>query len=173
MKQPQKCRQCGSANTVDTVQENYRYDECGLPNVVLSTIPLVQCNDCESQSVRIPGMAQLHKVIATGLIGKQGRLTGDEVRYLREFLGWTNQRFAQRMGVDPSTSSRWSNGALQMGETSERLLRVVVASSAPVNSYSDDLLEDLDISSPAIDNFTYQFVRDECWHRPDSACQPG
>lgn len=164
------CRQCDSKNTMFEMLEQYRYDECGLPNVVLQGVPSVKCNDCENVSIMIPGMGQLHKVLATGIVEKQSRLVGDEIKFLREFLGWTNAKFSQRMGVAPSTSSRWVSGDQTMKETSELLLRVLVAASPPVNSYSEELFDGLDFGVSEVSGFKYSFVRDKCWRTPNATC---
>jgi hypothetical protein len=53
------------------------------------------------------------------------------------------------MGVTPESVSRWENDREQMSAVADRLLRVMVATKAPVSDYSLDLLAELgDESSP-------------------------
>jgi transcriptional regulator with XRE-family HTH domain len=53
------------------------------------------------------------------------------------------------MGVTPESVSRWENDREQMSAVADRLLRLMVATKAPVSNYSLDLLAELeDESSP-------------------------
>ena len=47
------------------------------------------------------------------------------------------------MGVAPETVSRWETGALAMGGTAERLLRLMVRTRKPLDDSSLDLLKDV------------------------------
>ena len=85
-------------------------------------------------------MTELHRVIAMAVIHKPARLSSAEVRYLRKYLGWSGQDFAEHMGVDPSTVSKWENDKEAIGAPSDRLLRLLVARRAPVEEYADDEL---------------------------------
>ena len=53
------------------------------------------------------------------------------------------------MGVTPESVSRWENDREQMSAVADRLLRLMVATKAPVSDYSLDALADLgDESAP-------------------------
>jgi putative transcriptional regulator len=133
-----KCKECPSEMTV--ARENYRYVECGLPNVTLQGIEVRRCPQCGAVEVPIPRISELHRVIAMAVIHKPARLSGAEVRYLRKHLGWSGENFSAHMGVDASTVSRWENDKESIGSTSDRLLRLLVARRSPVEKYDDDEL---------------------------------
>jgi transcriptional regulator with XRE-family HTH domain len=77
------------------------------------------------------------------VIGKHARLTAAEVRYLRKYLGWSGADFARHMGVTPESVSRWENDREQMSAVGDRLLRLMVATKAPVSAYPLDTLAEL------------------------------
>jgi DNA-binding transcriptional regulator YiaG len=140
------CRECGSALTAK--QEDHRYTESGLPNVALLSVEVRRCAKCKTSEVAIPGVAALHRAIAHTLIRKASRFTGEEVRFLLEFLGITGVAFAARMGVEPETVSRWQTGREPMGPGSDRLLRLLVANAQPVDQYPSEFLETIDGDAP-------------------------
>jgi transcriptional regulator with XRE-family HTH domain len=72
------------------------------------------------------------------------------VRYLRKYLGWSGADFAKRMGVTPESVSRWENDREQMSAVADRLLRLMVATKAPVTAYPLDSLADLEDESAPV-----------------------
>jgi len=83
--------------------------------------------------------------IAMALIRHPGRLTPNEIRFLRKWLGWSGVDFAKHMGVTPETVSRWESvdNGKPMGGTAERLLRLAVAHGQPIDEYPIDMLVDV------------------------------
>ena len=63
---------------------------------------------------------------------------------MRKYLGWSGADFAKHMGVTPESVSRWENEREQMGAVADRLLRLMVATKAPVSEYPLDALADLE-----------------------------
>jgi putative zinc finger/helix-turn-helix YgiT family protein len=102
-----------------------------------------RCPKCGETEVAIPRIEDLHRTIARALIQKRSRLTAPEIRFLRKYLGWSGVDFAAHMGATPETISRWEKGAVPIGAASDRLLRLMVASKAPVEDYSLDVLKDI------------------------------
>ncbi|MGH7271546.1 MAG: type II TA system antitoxin MqsA family protein, partial [Polyangiaceae bacterium] len=123
---------------------NYSYTACGLPFVALVGVEVRRCKTCGEHEVVLPRIEQLHRTIALAVIGKHARLTAAEVRYLRKYLGWSGADFARRMGVTPESVSRWENDREQMSAVADRLLRLMVATKAPVTEYPLDSLADLE-----------------------------
>lgn len=137
-----KCPLC-SHEMAKTVLADYRYGECGLPNVSLHDVPARECSSCGHRLISLPRMTELHQQLA-GLIAKQrARLTGPEIRFLRKHLGWSAKDFAARIGVDPATVSRWENGHDPMGGTADRALRVMAMYGRPVEEYPLEQLADV------------------------------
>jgi len=50
-------------------------------------------------------------------------LTGEEIRALRERLGWSQEQMAQRLGVSFTTVNRWERGRFRASPLAERELR--------------------------------------------------
>ncbi len=133
-----KCLTCGAQ--MKTRRENYRYVASGLPSVTLEGIEVSRCPKCGETEVAIPAIEDLHRVIASALIRKRSRFAPAEIRFLRKFLGWSGADFARHMGTTQETVSRWEHGTMPMGSAADRLLRLMVASSAPVSDYTVDVL---------------------------------
>jgi len=129
-----KCAECGHAMGVR--RENRRYDAGGLPQVVLQDVETRRCPRCGAEEVVIPRIEGLHRVIAGALIHKPARLAGSEIRFLRKYLGLAGADLARRMGTTRETVSRWEGGATPIGPQADRLLRVLVTTTDPVEDYS-------------------------------------
>lgn len=122
---------------------NYLYTESGLHHITLHNVEIRNCKKCGEQTVSIPKIEELHRVIAFAIIKKKDRLTANEIRYLRKYLGWSGKDFAEHMGVTPETVSRWETGKESMGPVADRLLRLILVQNKPVESYSLDLLREV------------------------------
>lgn len=129
-----KCTDCGNPMVVR--RENRRYDSGGLPQVVLQGVEARRCPACGAQELVIPRIEELHRVIARALIHKPARLAGSEIRFLRKYLGLSSTDLARRMGTTRETVSRWEGGATPIGPLADRLLRLLVTTTHPVEDYS-------------------------------------
>jgi transcriptional regulator with XRE-family HTH domain len=87
---------------------------------------------------------------------------------LRKSLGWSGGDFARRMGVDPATVSRWENGAQDIGQVAERLLRLLVSVAGPVLGYSLDDLAD-SAGAPETDAAPIRLARSSRGWKPVAA----
>jgi putative zinc finger/helix-turn-helix YgiT family protein len=132
------CTVCGGP--MKTRRENYRYDGSGLSSVTLHGVEVSRCPKCGGAEVAIPAIEGLHRTIAGALIRKRARLAPAEIKFLRKSLGWSGADFARRIGATPETVSRWEHGRMPMGLAAERLLRLMVATEAPVADYTVDVL---------------------------------
>ena len=139
-----KCPNC--RNPMETRRENYRYDAVGLPNVVLLDVEVRQCPSCGERAVAIPRIEQLHRSLAMAVIKRPGRLTPQEIRFLRKWRGWSGTDFARHMGVDRATVSRWESvdSPQAMGPVADRLLRLAIAHGEPADEYPVSTLAGLD-----------------------------
>lgn len=120
-----KCHECG-ATMKEKMIGKYHYKESGLDNVYLHGILSHTCLHCKETFVEIPDPVQLHIVLSLALASKTGMLIGSEIRFLRKEIGMPSKSFAQMMGVDPVTLSRWENddGAANKPKSSDRLVRM-------------------------------------------------
>jgi len=122
------CTRCGSLlGEPERVDVPYR----SLPGVTLVGIEAWRCAAWGETEHAIPRIEALNRTIAAALVNKSGRLAAQEVRFLRRVLGWSGKDLASRIGVAPETVSRWENGALSIGETPDKLLRMFVVHDHP------------------------------------------
>ena len=146
-----KCKRCGKA--VRAKREAFHYTACGLPDVTLLNVEVRRCAACGGQSVAIPRIEELHRLIALAVARKGARLTPAEIRYLRKYLGLSGRDFAAKIGVAPATVSRWESDAAPqpMGGTAERLLRLMAMAYPPVSAYPVDFKAELPLEQVALD----------------------
>ena len=123
------CRECGSNAKI--VRKDHHFTESGLNNVFLKGIEVVKCAKCKSESPRIPNHDDLMRTIAVALIDKPSELAGDEVRFLRKYLGEGGAAFAQMLGIDRSHLSRVENGAMAISRQTDRLVRTLALVHEP------------------------------------------
>lgn len=144
-----KCVDCGCPLIVERNAVR-RYDLGGLPHVELHGVEVSKCANCGAESIGIPRVAQLHRVLAHSFVTQHRMLAPVEIRFLRKHMGLSGADFAQRMGVARETVSRWETAALAMGAVADRLLRLLVVTLEPTDSYMvDDLLQELnDMPAP-------------------------
>lgn len=121
----EKCRQCGRRMR-RTMLDRYQYKESGLPNVYLYRIVVYECK-CGEQVLELPKLVTLHSLIVSKLLMKPARLSGEELRFIRKFAGLRAVDVARMVSVDPVTVSNWERGANQIGEISDKLIRLSVA----------------------------------------------
>lgn len=138
-----KCFDCRSSELITETIANYRYDECGLPNITLKSITQRRCPNCGSTFVSIPGMKGLHRSIAIALISQNSKLTPAEIRFLRKSLGWSASDFARKFHTSAPVISRWESERMSksMSTANELLLRVLVAQGQKIENYQEHLEE--------------------------------
>jgi len=110
--------------------------------VVLENVEVRRCSSCGDEEVVIPNIEGLHKAIAGLLAEKPAKLSPQEVRFLRTYLGYSSVDFARVMGVTAETVSRWErvDQPHSMGETAERFLRYMAVCCCPISDYGLDKL---------------------------------
>jgi len=126
-----------------TRRENHKYVASGLSGITLLRVEVSRCSKCGEFAVAIPRIEQLHRAIATILIQKKSCLTGDEVNFLRKYLGWSGADFARHIGVTPETVSRWEHDKEVMSPPADRALRLMVATRQPVTEYPLETLQNI------------------------------
>lgn len=71
-------------------------------------------------------MNRLMQVLALSMVNKPYRLRGEEIRFLRKYLGKTGEEFSRLIHVDKTTLSKWENNDDRVGDQSDRLIRLLV-----------------------------------------------
>lgn len=63
-----------------------------------------------AREVEIPRMEQLHRLLGCLIVLQPQPMNGEEVRYLRKHLGYSQEEFAQVLGVTRASVARWESG---------------------------------------------------------------
>lgn len=105
---------------------DYRYDECGLDNVVIHNMRVI-VDDAGEETYCIPNITSLHKVIAAALINRRHGLLPKELRFLRTELGMTQAELGQLVKKDHQTIGRWERGETAIDENAEMVIRMRAA----------------------------------------------
>jgi putative zinc finger/helix-turn-helix YgiT family protein len=124
-------------------RRDHKYTESGLSNVILCDVEVRKCGQCGEDEVVIPAIDRLHKYLATTVANRRNALVGSEIRFLRSYLGLSAGDFAEVMGVEPETVSRWENDRRPMGAPAERVLRLIALTWPPKDDYSLDFLRSI------------------------------
>lgn len=103
-------------------EKSYHYTECGLDNVYLYNISVVQ-DIANERTISIPAINALHKVIALGLITKKGLLIGKEIRFLRSLLGFKQSDFSSILGKEAQACGRWERDETEHDKTTDMFIR--------------------------------------------------
>ncbi len=96
------------------------------PNVVLVDAQVEVCPKCGDRVIHTPAIEQLHTLITLVLAEKKSRLSGAEIRFMRNHIGLESGEFAKVIGSDPGTVSRWESGKQAVGRHSDLLIRALV-----------------------------------------------
>lgn len=118
----------------------YHYIESGLSRIYLQGIEIHECTDksCAEEEILIPNIEELHRVISENIASQSNKLLPEEIRFLRTHLGFSGTDFADHVGVSPESVSRWESGSVNMKESTEKLLRVLILSkSGPFIKYDE------------------------------------
>jgi len=100
----------------------YHYTDCGLKNVYIHGLDIVD-DDAGNATVHIPRINQLHRVISEGIVNHAHGMEGDEIRFLRSEMGYTQAQLATIMHVTQLTVGRWERSDNEIGGANEALLR--------------------------------------------------
>jgi putative zinc finger/helix-turn-helix YgiT family protein len=158
-----RCTECQRAEMI-TNKETIRYEECGLPNVVLKNIEVERCPECGNELISIPAISGLHRTIALHLIQQPERITVAEIRFLRKHMGWSKSDFARKLHVRAEQVSRWESEShpVPMNKQSELLLRSLVAIGNKVKKY-DESIDKLSLEKAEKPSMLSMFF-DRSWH---------
>ena len=106
---------------------SYRYTECGLNNVFIEGVDIVQ-DDHGETVYRIENVLGLHKTIAHAIIGRRGQaMSGPELRFLRSEMGLTQEEMAKILQHERGTVGRWERGESAIDPNAELVARLVAA----------------------------------------------
>lgn len=151
------CMQCGTEMAPAGREDWPSY--AGLPGVLLRGLRVFKCPKCGESEVEIPRIQKLHEALSAVIVAKRAPLVRQERRFLRNFIGWTEEELAQHMGVSPEDVEGWERGDIEAGPVAERLLRLLAVMRLP--ALSDEILTN--ISAKAVHREVEMQVDDNGW----------
>lgn len=104
------------------IVQNYRYIGLGFPIRIINA-PMVKLYGKWALDVN---MRKLQDVIAHALIFKSCRMTKDEIKFIRKFLGKSMEEFGKLFGVSHVAVLKWENGENRLPPPSEFYLRLTL-----------------------------------------------
>ncbi len=102
----------------------YHYTGCGLDNVFIEG-SWEGPDHAGEDSITIPAIGQLHKVIAKGIVMHPAKMTGQELRFLRTEMGLTQAELGEILKVKLLTVSRWERNETRIRDAAEMLARLL------------------------------------------------
>lgn len=119
----------------------YHYRECGLRNVWLANG--YDAHDTPyGHGISIHDVEGLHRVIARGLIAKGGKLTGAELRFLRQEMGLSQAKLATMLGNEAQTVALWEKRGSQP-KVADRFIRAIYREQDEGNAHIQEMIERL------------------------------
>jgi DNA-binding transcriptional regulator YiaG len=120
-------------------QDMYHYTECGLQDVYLVNGFTID----EEGIVFIENIHGLHKAIGQKLIFTPDRLKGDEIRFIRHYMDWSQQSMGKLLGVSHQTVLRWEQGHVPINETADHYVRGLFYEILSDNARFVDIVNDI------------------------------
>ena len=103
---------------------SYHYTESGLNNVYLEGMNPIT-DDHGEEVINIPNVNKLHKIIAHGIVTQAHGISGEELKFIRTEMGYTQAELANKVKKDAQTIGRWERGETPIDENAEFVLRVI------------------------------------------------
>ncbi len=117
------CPVCDTGHLHRTVKDKtfkYKGESLSVKDVVVYT-----CDDCEESLVPKASMRLSEKTIRDFQRKADGLLTSEEIKKVREALGFTQEAFANILGVALKSFARYENGTVTQNRTTDHLLRIL------------------------------------------------
>ena len=122
-----KCTNCGHASLESMTPTLYHYKISGLDNVYLKGgVEEFICPKCGSRSTAIRNPIGLHKAITGSLALAKRRLSGNELRFLREQLGFSAEELASLVEYSEEHIRKIESGSTSPKAPYEMFLRVAI-----------------------------------------------
>ena len=133
------------------VERMYHYTDCRLDYVYLKN-GYVGMETAYGPASGITDVEGLHRVIGVYLVKYKPRLTGAEVRFLRNHLDLSQGYLGQLIGVAENSVRAWENLRGRIAKPAERLLRALVIGKVHSVEISELLEQILHLNRDAYQN---------------------
>lgn len=107
---------------LERMMSSYHYTECGLQNVFIDGLEFV-FDDEGDEIITIPAVNDLHQVIALGIVSHEHGISGDELRFLRTAMGYTQAELATLVHHDKQSIGRWERDEYSIDSSAEAIIR--------------------------------------------------
>ena len=114
----------------------YQYTECGLDNVFIEGMDVIEDHAGE-ETLTIPAIGLLHRVIAEGIVLLPSKMSGQEFRFLRTEMGMTQEKLAEVLKVTTLTVSRWEREETPIKDAAEMLIRLMAVQRLDLDAEMD------------------------------------
>jgi transcriptional regulator with XRE-family HTH domain len=123
---PLRCP-CGGAFRTATLHNFDLEPLLGVPIVLPSVFRGLRCSRDEKHET-LPGelLEAMRFIVALEMARLPNLLGPEPARYLRRFLGLTQEELARRLGVERATVGRWVCAAIELSAASDYMLRGLV-----------------------------------------------
>jgi DNA-binding transcriptional regulator YiaG len=102
----------------------HHYTECGLNNILIEGLE-PEIDDGGEEIITIPGVNELHRVIAEGIVLHSKGISGEELRFLRTELGLTQAELARLVHRDKQSIGRWERSEVEIDSAAETVIRML------------------------------------------------
>ncbi len=119
----------------------YHYQESGLRNVWLENGYDLR-ETPYGHGIAIHDAEGLHRALARGLIAKGGKLTGAELRFLRQEMGLSQAKLATMLGNEAQTVALWEKRGGQPN-IADRFIRAIYREQQEGNAHIREMIERL------------------------------
>lgn len=127
MTMSKKCTKCGYVGLNSMNPTLYHYKSSGLDNVYLKGgVTEYVCPKCGERSTAIKNVVGLHEAIALNLAEAKRRLSGKELRFLRERLAFSAEELAQLVEYNEDYIRKIESGSTTPKAAYEMFLRLAI-----------------------------------------------
>jgi len=140
----------------------YHYKSCGLPNVFLQN-GYTRRKTNYGEAIAIDNIAELHKSIGLTICETPGKISEDELRFIRKELDMSQKRLADWLDVKEVTYRKWEskNETSCISGPAERLLRALYRESITGDGHIRTMIETLNNLDKKIDPSDMRFEESE------------
>lgn len=136
----------------------YHYRSCGLSNVWLVN-GYTERGTPYGSSVSIANLDDLHRVIGLRIVGKPGKLSAEEVRFLRKEMDFSQKALAMTLQVREITVRKWEQNGCG-NSPAQLLIRALYREYVGGNGKVRDLVNQLNALDQKIQQTEFRFETD-------------
>lgn len=130
-----ECMSCNSTKKMNEEIVSHKYSESGLSNITLLGVTKYHCDNCGETTYNLGDVNQLNKLIVNSLIRKDSLLNGEEVKFLRKFMGYSGEMLGKIMGYTKDHIYKVESGSQEVNITIDHMMRFAVVNKDPDRYY--------------------------------------